>query len=144
MTRSRHLRRVVAAPLLAPLLGLALVACGGDGDEPAAGGPELTGEAARGEELVRSEGCVSCHTVDGGSGIGPTLQGVAGSEVELTDGTTVTADDAYLRRSIEEPGAQIVKGYRGIMPERNLSPGDVDAIVAYLNAIGAGGSGAGS
>ena len=43
--------------------------------------------------------------------IGPTWAGLYGHEVELTDGTTVTADDEYLRRSILEPASQVVLGY---------------------------------
>lgn len=110
-------------------------ACGGDGT-PAATGPSLSGEAAAGRSVAKANGCLSCHTDDGGDGVGPTFLGLAGSEVELEDGSTVTADRDYLRRSILEPNAQIVAGFRPIMPQRRLPEGDVDAIIAYLEAIG--------
>ena len=62
-------------------------------------------------------GCVVCHTPDGRAGVGPTWQGIYGSEETLADGTTVTVDDAYIRESILDPNAKIVKGFPpNIMP----------------------------
>src|SRR5690625_7846016 len=42
----------------------------------------------RGEELFERSGCMGCHTTDGssGTGIGPTLQGLYGSERVFQDG----------------------------------------------------------
>lgn len=102
---------------------------------PAAGGSS----AARGKALFVSDGCSGCHSVDGGAGAGPTIKGLAGSQVQLSDGSTVTADDAYLERSITDPDAQIVKGFqKGIMSGATASfdlaakPQDVAALVAYI------------
>ena len=102
---------------------------------PAAGG----GSAARGKALFVSDGCSGCHSVDGSAGAGPTVKGLAGSQVQLSDGSTVTADDAYLERAIADPDAQIVKGYlKGIMSGATASfdlaakPQDVAALVAYI------------
>jgi cytochrome c2 len=106
-----------------------------------AAGPVQTSPAlvARGKALYSADGCSACHSLSGGTGVGPHLNGVAGTQVTLTDGTTVTADDAYLERSITDPDAQIVKGFRaGIMPAAvasfglNTKPDDVRALVAYL------------
>jgi cytochrome c oxidase subunit II len=95
--------------------------------------------AARGKQLFASDGCAACHSLSGSAGAGPTLKGVASSSVTLADGSTATADDAYLSRSITEPDAQIVKGYRpGIMSAAvagyalNGKPADVQALVAFL------------
>ena len=65
-------------------------------------------------------------------GAGPSWVGLAGSTVELDDGSTPVADEAYLRRSISEPQAQRVAGYTIAMPENGLSEDEVDAIVAYI------------
>lgn len=100
---------------------------------------QLTGPAAGGQEAVRDLGCTTCHTVDGGDGVGPTFSGLAGSKVQLEGGRTVTADDAYLRRSITHPSAQVVAGFRPIMPDRDLTDAQVGSIVAYLRAIGSKG-----
>jgi cytochrome c oxidase subunit 2 len=54
--------------------------------------------------------------LDGTAGVGPTWQGLFGSQIRLADGSTVTADEAYLIESIRNPGATIVEGYQNIMP----------------------------
>ena len=50
-----------------------------------------------------------------------------------------TADEDYLRESILEPDARIVRGVSsGIMPQRSgdrLSESDVDAVIQYIEAI---------
>ena len=106
-------------------------------------GPSLSPAqlAARGTQLYTSDGCSACHSLSGAAGAGPTLKGLAGSSVTLTDGSTVTADDPYLARSITDPDAQIVKGYSsGIMSAAvagyGLSgkPADVQALVAFIVA----------
>lgn len=106
---------------------------GGDGD--GGDGPELGELAERGRELTRSEGCTACHTPDGRDSVGPSWQGLYGSEVRLEDGSVVTADEEYLERSIREPGAQVREGFRPIMPERRLDDDDLEAIVAYLREL---------
>lgn len=62
-------------------------------------------------------GCVSCHSLDGSPGVGPTWQGVYGREEPLDDGTVVIVDDAYIRESIYEPNAKIVEGFAAAMPQ---------------------------
>ena len=97
------------------------------------------GAAARGKQLYTADGCSSCHSLNGTNGVGPTLQGLAGSTVTLSDGRTVTADDAYLTKSITDPDAEIVKGsQKGVMPAAISSfglahkPHDVAALVAFI------------
>ena len=53
--------------------------------------------------LLEAKDCLTCHSIDGQESIGPTLKGVYGRTVKLKDGSTVTADDAYLRESIMKP-----------------------------------------
>jgi mono/diheme cytochrome c family protein len=98
---------------------------------------------AAGEALWTSTGCSGCHTIDGSASVGPTVEGLAGSEVELADGETVTADEDYLARSITDPDAQIVAGYSaGVMSAATDPqgfgdrPDDVEALVAYMAAQG--------
>ncbi len=68
-----------------------------------------------GEELFVANACNTCHRPDS-SARAPILNGVYGRKVRLSDGTTVTADDAYIRESILAPQAKIVFGYQPIMP----------------------------
>jgi mono/diheme cytochrome c family protein len=97
--------------------------------------------AALGRQLYMSDGCSGCHSLDGSAGAGPTFKGLAGSTVTLTDGSTATADDAYLARAITDPDAQISKGYRsGIMSSAvsgfglKDKPADLQALVAFIKA----------
>ncbi len=96
--------------------------------------------ASHGMRLVEQRGCLSCHTTDGSSSRGPTFEGLAGSMVELRGGRMVTADDAYLLRSILDPDAEIVNGFpEGVMAggiPSPLSKEEAQAIVAYLLDLG--------
>jgi cytochrome c oxidase subunit 2 len=101
----------------------------------------LTGGAVRdldrGRRLMEDEGCLSCHSTDGSEIAGPTFRGLYGHEVELADGTVVTADEAYLAEAIREPDKTMVKGYEPIMPPYpHLSDGDVGAMIDYLRTLG--------
>lgn len=99
---------------------------------PAATGPELI---AAGQELYTASGCSGCHSLDGSPGVGPTLKGIAGSQVTLAGGQEVTADAAYLTEAIREPDARVVEGYpAGAMPDLGLSDEDIAALVAFLRS----------
>jgi cytochrome c2 len=96
---------------------------------------------ALGEELWTSTGCAGCHSIDGTKSVGPTVKGLVGSTVTLDEGRTVTADEAYLARSITDPDAELVEGYdAGVMSaatdpqEFETRPQDVEALVAYIEA----------
>jgi cytochrome c oxidase subunit 2 len=103
--------------------------------------------AARGERLFTSQGCAGCHSLDGSAGAGPSVQGLPGRTVELDDGSTTTADRAYIERAIVDPDAEIVDGYQpGVMSlateslDLESKPDDLQALVAYLESLPAGGS----
>lgn len=85
--------------------------------------------------MVSDLSCAGCHSTNGDKKSGPTWQGLAGSEVALADGSTVVADRAYLTRSIEDPGADVVDGFAPIMPDLNLYPDQIDAIVTYIQEL---------
>jgi cytochrome c oxidase subunit 2 len=114
--------------LLIPLL--AAVACGGSD------GGALSNAAANGRAIALRQGCASCHGADGSGGVGPRFVGLYGSQVPLADGSTVVADDAYLRRSITDPGAERVEGYAVNMPATNLGADEVEAVLAYIRELG--------
>jgi mono/diheme cytochrome c family protein len=67
---------------------------------------------------------------------GPTWFGLYGENVELADGSTVVADDAYLAESILNPQAKEVAGFAPtVMPPFALSETDIANIVAYLKTL---------
>lgn len=95
----------------------------------------VAAERGPGQEIFEEQGCVACHTVDGSAGVGPTLKGVFGHQVRLSDGSTRTADEAYLAQSLREPNALIVEGYQPIMPAAPLTDEQVKQLVEYLKSL---------
>ncbi len=93
--------------------------------------------AEQGKALVEKSGCLGCHALEGKEKIGPNLGQGFGRKVLLADGTSVTTDEEYLRESIYDPKAKVVKGYPAVMPtfKGSLSPDDVGAIIAYLRSL---------
>lgn len=99
--------------------------------ETAAATPE-----GRGQALVTASGCVACHSTNGAEGIGPTWLGLFGHEVRLTDGSVVTADDAYIFESIKAPQAKIVAGFENqLMPNYGFNDDQINDIVAYIKTL---------
>ena len=96
---------------------------------------DLSPEAAAGREISINAGCASCHGADGNGNVGPKWIGLAGSQVTLSDGTVVTADDDYLYTSIKEPGAMKRRGAVGIMPSNKLTDQEIASIIAYIRAL---------
>ncbi len=90
-----------------------------------------------GQELYTSKACATCHSLDGTTGNGPTWQGLFGSQEKLTDGSTVTVDENYIRESILTPGARITAGYLNVMPsyQGTLKDREIDAIIAYIKTL---------
>ena len=90
-----------------------------------------------GERVARTRECLACHTTDGQRHIGPSWGGLYGSEVVLTDGRHVVADEAYLTRSMMEPTADVVAGYKPVMPTffGVLTAPEVAALVEYIKSL---------
>jgi len=96
---------------------------------------------AKGKQLVQVNGCIACHSLDGSKLIGPTFRGVYGHNVVVvTDGKEreITVDDEYIKRSIYEPNADVVKGYiqgQMISYKEQLSDDEVAEIIEYLKTL---------
>ncbi len=89
-----------------------------------------------GEKLFTEKACTTCHVSDG-SGRAPSLNGVYGAKVLLADGSTVTADDAYIRESILSPQAKIVAGYQPLMPsfQGQLTEEQIIDLTAFIKSL---------
>jgi len=92
--------------------------------------------AQRGERLFSELACNTCH-LDTGKGRGPSLSNIVGKPVELADGTTVTVDEGYLRESIINSQAKIVKGFQPLMPafQGLVSEDNLVALVEYVKSL---------
>ena len=88
--------------------------------------------AISGARLFATYGCNQCHGQNA-----PTLAGLYNSKVQLDDGTTVIADEEYLRTSITNPAAQIVAGYGRLMPSYRgqLNEQQLNDLIAYMRSL---------
>ena len=61
------------------------------------------------------------------------------SQVQFADGTTATADEAYLKAFIVNPNARQIKGFSlNVMPStfgQTLKPEQIDDIVEYIKTL---------
>jgi cytochrome c oxidase subunit 2 len=87
--------------------------------------------------LYQSLGCVSCHGATGEGGRGPALAGLFGRKVFLTNNQTLTADEGYIRESIENPSAKVVSGFNPIMPtfQGQVSPEQLIQIISFIKSL---------
>lgn len=104
-----------------------------------AGGSEGS-MASQGEKLFQKYACNTCHTNES-IGRGPALTGVYGNSVMLSDNSIVKADDNYIRESILNPQAKIVKGFGppSVMPtfQGQINEDDLLKLLAYVKSLGA-------
>ncbi|MCS7208237.1 MAG: cytochrome c [Fimbriimonadales bacterium] len=89
---------------------------------------------AKGKLVFLKNGCNACHMA-GASQLGPSLYGLYGSQVKLKDGSTVIADEAYLRESIVEPNKKIVAGYSPVMVAYKLPEEELNQLIAYIKSL---------
>jgi cytochrome c oxidase subunit 2 len=110
--------------------------------DPAEYAAWLSGESgtvdpvSAGEKSFSQLACNTCH-LGNGSGRGPSLNGVYGGKVLLADGSTVTADDSYIRESILQPNAKIVAGYQPVMPtfQGLVTEDQIQNLIAYIKSL---------
>jgi cytochrome c oxidase subunit 2 len=93
--------------------------------------------AQAGEKLFGELACLTCHRLDATPGVGPSLAGVFGSQVPLSDGSTVLADDNFLRESIMVPTAKVVRGFQPVMPpfQGLVSEEQLLQLIAYIKTL---------
>jgi cytochrome c oxidase subunit 2 len=102
---------------------------------------ESSKPGAAGMALIDAQGCYACHSTDGSKILGPTFLNLFGEkQVVVKDGKeiTITADEEYIKKSIYEPNAEIVKGYpRDLMQsyKETLSDDDIAKIIEYLKTL---------
>ncbi|HXG88485.1 MAG TPA: cytochrome c oxidase subunit II [Vicinamibacterales bacterium] len=92
--------------------------------------------ADRGAQLFNQLACNTCH-LETGQGRGPSLKDIFGKPVELADGSTVTVDEAYVRESILNSQAKIVKGFQPLMPtfQGLISEEGLVALIEHIRSM---------
>jgi len=118
------------------MIGKIIAMAPDDFEQWLAGGAGAASPAAGGEKLFAELACNTCHKPDS-SGRGPVLNGVAGKPVLLADGSTVVADDNYLRESIMNPQARIVAGFQPLMPtfQGLVNEEGLLQLIAYIKGL---------
>jgi cytochrome c oxidase subunit 2 len=119
------------------MIGSIIVMQPTDFDNWLSGNASQQSPAVAGQQLFQSLGCVSCHGANGEGGRGPGLVGLFGSKVSLTNNQTLTADEAYIRESIENPSAKVVAGFNPIMPtfQGQVTPEQLIQIISYIKSL---------
>ncbi len=106
----------------------------------AAAGPAAT-PAAAGEKVYRSIGCMACHSTDGSQMTGPTFKGAFGHPVTVVTAgkeRTLTADEAYIKHSILEPNADVVKGFNANLMQSykgQLSDEEIANVTEFIKSL---------
>src|SRR6202167_865150 len=92
--------------------------------------------AQNGERLFASLGCSSCHSGEA-TARGPNLAQVYGSQLQMADGSTVTANDAFPREAILNPSTRVTAGYAAIMPtyQGQVSEEGLIDLVEYIKNL---------
>ena len=92
--------------------------------------------AQNGERLFASMGCNACHSGNAAAR-GPSLAGVYGSTLQLTNGAQALVNDAYLRDAILNPSQHVTAGYSPIMPtyQGQISEDGLIDLVEYLKNL---------
>jgi cytochrome c oxidase subunit II len=91
-----------------------------------------SGEPLTGKQLAQAKGCVACHSSNGQPGVGPTFKGLFGKIEFFMDGSSLKVDEAYLRESIQNPTAKIVRPFAAAMPVVPLTEAELSALIEYI------------
>lgn len=99
--------------------------------------------AELGKIVWETQGCNSCHSVDGSKGTGPTWKNAYGYPIDFDKGEAIDwskpdAWDNYIVESIRNPAARVHKGYANQMPVftvDQLSQKRVEGLIAYFKAL---------
>lgn len=92
--------------------------------------------AARGQQLFQQLACATCH-LNEGTGRGPSLAGMFGTRVLMSNGSEVVADDTYIRESILTPQTKLTAGYQALMPtfQGQVNEEGVMSLIEYIKSI---------
>lgn len=98
--------------------------------------PPMTLEQA-GQKLYNNVSCNNCHGAEDNLRA-PSLYGIWGKQRKLSNGTSVIADETYIRESILRPHNRLSAGYGTTMPiyEGKITEQDIPKLLAYIKAIG--------
>ena len=109
-------------------------------EEPVGGGGKAVAFdkalADKGKDVAASNGCTSCHSIDGSKSVGPSWKGTFGTQADI-GGKQVPVDAAFITTAIEDPNAQVRSGFGAGMPsfKGKLSDEEIAAFVEYMKSL---------
>lgn len=88
-------------------------------------------------KTVFEKKCLVCHNTSAERKVGPGFKGLFGSSREMESGGSVTADENYIRESITNPAAKVVKGYPNAMTpfQGQLSENEMLGLVEFIKSL---------
>lgn len=100
---------------------------------------ETAASAEKGKELFQKMACFGCHS-DGtktAGMYGPPFKNLYKSQRHFEDGSTAIADENYIKESILNPGAKIIKGYNEEMPSFKgiLTDNDIESLTLFIKGL---------
>lgn len=109
-------------------------------------GPKDLSPEAHGRALYASKGCIGCHSLDGSRVVGPSFKGIYGAAHEMEGGAKVTVNENYIRESILNPQAKVVKGYPPVMQayslvetdpsgQQQINDKELSAIISFIKTL---------
>jgi len=94
-----------------------------------------------GLSIIKKNGCIACHSLDGTRIVGPSFKSIYGGKTTVLvndQEQQITVDENYILESIYEPNAKIVKGFSpGLMkPYKDLvTKEEVKEITEYIKSL---------
>lgn len=82
--------------------------------------------------------CIACHNTNNQPKVGPGFGGLWGATKTFVNNKSLVVDSTYIRDSILNPNAKIVKGfYKGVMPtfKGQLSEQQIRGLVEYIKGL---------
>lgn len=87
---------------------------------------------------VFNTSCAACHNVNDTNKVGPGLGNLWNSKSIFENGESLVADATYIRDSILNPNAKVVKGFpKGVMPtfKGQLSEQQIRGLIEYIKSL---------
>jgi cytochrome c oxidase subunit 2 len=94
-----------------------------------------------GRMLMDKKACFACHSIDGTKLVGPSYKGIFGHKITVESNgkeREIVVDEEYIKKSILEPEADIVKGFpKGTMVsyKTQLTEKEIDEIIEYIKTL---------
>ncbi|MBI3963188.1 MAG: cytochrome c, partial [Deinococcus sp.] len=95
--------------------------------------PPAHAQSAAGGQAIFEQKCAACHTIGGGTKVGPDLQGVTTYRTQDWLVRWISAPDQVLAAG-DPIATQLLQQFNNIpMPNMGLTPDEVTALIGYLS-----------